>query len=166
VACLRCGVPSLRRRFGSGQRPPGAGRTAHIAGSLVRSTRGHTSHRSRSDSPRYAAVNASCHPQERCGLARTVPRGASALSPAGWWIIQRSRLPQRRAAAWEEESRHVLPRSGRRRSAPISETFHVGSFLARCHSVTRHDMSASHSEVFPPSALLALAGPRERTSCE
>jgi len=48
----------------------------------------------------------------------------------------------------------------------MSETFHLGSCLTRWHSATRYDVSASHSEVLPPSALLALAGPRERASWE
>ncbi|WP_428486176.1 pyridoxal phosphate-dependent aminotransferase [Rhodopila sp.] len=48
----------------------------------------------------------------------------------------------------------------------MSETFHIGAFLARWHDAARHDLSASHSETLSLSALLALATPQERANWE
>lgn len=39
----------------------------------------------------------------------------------------------------------------------MSEAFHLAAFLARWHSVTHHDLSASYSETVCLSTLLALA---------
>lgn len=44
----------------------------------------------------------------------------------------------------------------------MSEAFHLGAFLARWHGLTRHDLTASHSQTLPLSELLALATPAEQ----